>query len=384
MNQFLVLGAGKMGAVLARDLVDSDENNQVTLADIDAGQLERVSKLIRSKRLIPVQADIEDDKRRQELFRGQDVAIGALLHRHSLLAMAESVRRGVHYVDIVGEWPVERLRFDEEARKKEITLLSGLGVSPGISNICVGRGVSLLDKTNKAVIFAGGNPVYPRPPLSYRIVYAVESLIGLYERKARILKDGREKEVKPLTGIESISFPPPFGDMECFYTDGLNSLIQTMAGRVEDELAQKTIRHRGHAQGIKVLRECGLFGQNPIRVGNQEVIPRQVLAALLDREMMLKDEKDVTLLRVVVEGEKAGQPVRHVFEMVDFYDEEKGFSSMGKTTCFPASIAAQMIVSGQITAKGSRFPEEIFEGNLFQSLINALRDRGVTLTHRTY
>ncbi|MGB2763652.1 MAG: hypothetical protein WBC02_07535 [Candidatus Aminicenantaceae bacterium] len=34
MSHFLVMGAGKMGGVLAKDLIESDTQNRVTLVDI--------------------------------------------------------------------------------------------------------------------------------------------------------------------------------------------------------------------------------------------------------------------------------------------------------------------------------------------------------------
>ena len=382
MSHFLVLGAGKMGVVLAKDLIESDADSRVTLVDKSSDQLKHASEFIQSERLSPVQKDLEAEDQRYEIFEGKDVALCALLHKHSLLALETSVRRGVHFVDLVGEGPLERLRYDEEAKEKGICVISGLGVSPGITNVCVGRGVHLLDETDRALIYVGGNPVHPRPPLNYKIVYAVESLLDFYERKALILKNGKTQEVEPLSGIESISFPAPFSEMECFYTDGLNSLIHTMKGKVKYELAEKTIRHRGHAQGIMTLKECGLFSRRPVQIGGQKVIPRNVLEKVLDSEMRLGNEEDVTLLRIVVEGKRAGNPETHIFEMIDRCDSMRRYTSMAKTTSLPASIAAQMIASGRITQKGSRFPEDMFHDELYQPFMDELKRRGVIITHR--
>jgi len=378
------MGAGKMGIVLAKDLIESDNQNKVTLVDISSKQLQKAKKFIGSKRLIPLQRDLEKDKQRQEIFKGQDVALAALLHKHSLLALETAVLKGVHFVDLVGEKPLDRFKYDSEAEKKEITLISGLGVSPGITNICVGRAVYLLDEVEKAMIYVGGNPANPKPPLNYRIVYAVESLLDFYERKALVLMKGKVKEVEPLSGIESIQFPHPFSEMECFYTDGLNSLVHTMKGKIKGELAEKTIRYKGHAQGIRILKECGLFSRQPIRLGDKQAIPRKLLEVLLDSEMKLGEERDVTLLRIVVEGKKSGKPTTHIFEMIDFYDSERDYTSMGKTTSFPASIAAQMIASGRIAQRGSLFPEEIFQAELYQPLMDALKERGVVVTHKKF
>ncbi|MFC2170210.1 saccharopine dehydrogenase NADP-binding domain-containing protein [Acidobacteriota bacterium] len=156
MSRFLVLGAGKMGMVLAKDLVNSNHKNKVTLVDISFGQLKEASEFIGNERLIPVQRDVEDKEHRKEIFKDQDVAINALLHRHSLLVLEEAVRRGVHFVDLVGESPMERLKYDEEATKRGVAAILGLGVSPGITNVCVGRAVFLLDETEKALIYVGG------------------------------------------------------------------------------------------------------------------------------------------------------------------------------------------------------------------------------------
>jgi lysine 6-dehydrogenase len=381
MSHFLVMGAGKMGIVLANDLIESNAQNEVTLIDISDEHLKQASEIIQSDRLSPLRIDVEDEGQKKAIFEGKDVALCALLHKHSLPMLKAAVQQEVHFVDLVGEHPVERLNFDEEAKKKRLCLISGMGVSPGITNICVGRGAHLLDTVDRAMIYVGGNPVHPKPPLNYRIVYAVDSVLDFYERKVPVLKDGKIQELEPLSGIESISFPAPFTEMECFYTDGLNSLLYTMKGKIKNELAEKTIRHNGHAEQIKILKECGLFSREPIQLGGHHVIPRKVLEAVLDSALRLGEEGDATLLRIITEGKKSGRPEIHIFEMLDQYDSKKGYTSMAKTTSFPASIAAQMIASGQINQTGSLFPEDIFHDELYKPFIEELEKRGVVVTH---
>ncbi len=382
MPKFLVLGAGKMGVVLAKDLILSNSQNVVTLVDVEFGRLNQARDFILSDRLIPLQRNIEDRSQREGMFKGQDVVLAALLHEHSLLILEEAVKQGVHLVDLVGDNPLERLVHDEKAKEKRITIIPGCGVAPGIDNICVARGVYLLDETKEAMIYVGGNPLHARLPLKYSILYAADSLLDFYERKTIILEKGRIKEVKALSGIEPIEFPHPFSRMECFYTDGLSSLIHTMQGKINGRLAEKTVRYPGHARAVRALKAWGLFSRQPLRVKGKEVIPRDFLKTLLDEEWKLGKEGDVTLMRVVVSGKKSGQPVTHVFEMVDYFDPEKQYTSMAKTTCFPASIAAQMIVEGKISQRGVLFPENVFQGHLFVPFMKALKDRGVVIAHR--
>lgn len=380
MAHYLVMGAGKMGVVLAKDLIASDPDCAVTLLDIDFEKLKQAAEFIGDDRLFPLQRDVEDENQRLEVMEGKDVALCALLHEHSLMSLDAAMTKGVHYIDLVGEAPLARLEYDSRAKEKGIVVISGLGVSPGITNICVGRAVHLLDQAEEGLVGVGGVPVEPRPPLNYRIVYAVESLLGLYEREVLILEDGKIKKVAPLTGVERIEFPVPFTEMEWFYTDGLSSMTYTMQGKIKN-LAEKTIRHRGHIEGVETLKDCGLLSWEPVDVEGQMVVPRRLLEILLDERMKLGGEKDATLLRIKVSGKEEGKDVTHVFEMVDYFDTEKQYTSMGKTTSFPASIGAQMIMSGQISQRGVVFPEDVFCGDLYDPFIDGLAARGVTVSH---
>ncbi len=383
MSDFLVLGAGKMGSVLARDLLDSDPGHTVRLADSSAAHLEHAAGRLASDRLNCIELDVADARATDAAFAGSTVAFCALPHRLSLTALQAAVRAEVHLVDMVGEWPEERRGYDGTAQDRGITLVSGMGVAPGISNACVARGVALLDTAERAVIYVGGVPLEPTPPLNYRIVFAVESVLDAYERPAVIIDGGEVTEVPPLSGLEPVHFPAPFGEMECFFTDGLNSLLLSMRERVGRELAEKTVRYPGHAAAIAALKACGLFSQEAIEVDGEPVVPRRVLERLLDTRLRLGDDQDATLLRVVVQGTQGGEPMTHTFEMVDRYDPERKLTSMGKTTSFPASIAGQLIADGTIAQRGSLFPEDVFQGELFDLLSNELRRRGVVVTHTT-
>jgi saccharopine dehydrogenase-like NADP-dependent oxidoreductase len=382
MSHYLVLGAGKMGIALARDLIESGPRNLVTLVDINPLQLERAGKLAASSRLELRQGNMDIEEQRQALFKDKDLVLNALLHRHSLPTLETAVRSGAHFVDLAGEGPLARMAFDREARNNGVIVLSGMGLSPGITNVLVGRAVHLLEETDSALIYCGGNPVHPQPPLDYRIVYAIDSLINFYQRPALIIRHGRVEEVGPLTEVEPIGFPPDFPEMECFFTDGLSSLLHTMKGKIHGDLYEKTVRHRGHSKGIKTLGECGFFSTEPVQVAGQRVVPRQVSEALLEERMRLGEEQDVTLLRIVVSGKKSGVSQTHTFEMVDYADSERQFSSMARTTGYPASIAAQMIVSGRVSDRGVVFPEGVFDREQFPAFMEGLRKRGVAVSHR--
>lgn len=157
-------------------------------------------------------------------------------------------------------------------------------------------------------------------------------------------------------------------------------MTYTMQGKIKN-LAEKTIRHREHVKGVETLKACGLLSWEPVEVEGQKVVPRRLLEVLLDERMKLGGEKDATLLRIKVSGKKEGKGVSHVFEMVDYFDTERQYTSMGKTTSFPASIGAQMIMSGEISQRGVVFPEDVFDGDLYDPFMDGLAARGVTVSH---
>jgi len=118
MAHYLVLGAGKMGVVLAKDLIESDHGCRVTLVDIDFERLGLATEFIGNDRLIPLQRDSEDESQRMEVMEGKDVAMCALLHEQSLISLDAAVANGVHYIDLVGEAPLERMKYDSRAKEK--------------------------------------------------------------------------------------------------------------------------------------------------------------------------------------------------------------------------------------------------------------------------
>jgi lysine 6-dehydrogenase len=108
-------------------------------------------------------------------------------------------------------------------------------------------------------------PQHPQPPLDYQLVFAVEGLINEYVERCIVVRDGVKLSVEPLTEIEALEFPEPFGTLEAFHTSGgLSTLPRTFAGKVRD-MDYKTIRYPGHGAKMRALYELGLFSTERCR-----------------------------------------------------------------------------------------------------------------------
>jgi lysine 6-dehydrogenase len=299
-----------------------------------------------------------------------------------LVLVEAAIAAGTSLVDLVGEAPVKRRALDGEARRAGCLVVPGCGVAPGISNFCVGRGIELLDETDKAAIYVGGIPKTPKPPLFYETVFLLESVLAAYRRRATIRRDGQDVEVEPLTGLEELVFPEPIGKLEAFYTDGLGSLPITVGERVQNDLYEKTLRYPGHVDGIRFLEQCGLLSPEPVEVAGHAVAPVKLLQKVLEDTLKLGPEGDILVMRVVVEGRFRGAPVAHELELIDYFDAAKGHTAMARTTGFTAACAARRIASGDIDGAGVRFPEEIFLGERFDAIVAELASKGVRIVHR--
>jgi hypothetical protein len=61
--------------------------------------------------------------------------------------------------------------------------------------------------------------------------------------------------------------------------------------------------------------------------------------------------------------------------MVDWFDDDSGFTSMARTTAYTGAIVARMIASGMLGAGDKPFvtPEQVITGPLYDHLIAELK-----------
>jgi saccharopine dehydrogenase-like NADP-dependent oxidoreductase len=382
LTRYAVLGAGMMGRVVARDLVESEPSAEVSLYDRDEDLLARAIGFIGNDRARGGTLDVDRRPESVEALQGHDVAVAALPHGASLGVVELAIEAGTSLVDLVGEGPEARRRLHQSAAERGILVIPGCGVAPGISNFCVGRGMELLDEIESAAVYVGGIPKVKAPPLDYQTVYLLESVFNAYRRNAVVVRGGERVELPPLSGLERVRFPDPIGELEAFYTDGLGSLPLTVGRRVSGELYEKTLRYPGHAEKIRMLSDCGLLSDEPVQVDGVYVRPLRVLTRALEDRLRLGPAGDWLVMRVVVSGRKAGTPRSHVFDLVDELDRATGYTAMARTTGLTAAAAARWIARGRIGERGVLFPEEIFLGSRFEEITAELSTRGVHVRHR--
>jgi lysine 6-dehydrogenase len=182
----------------------------------------------------------------------------------------------------------------------------------------------------------------------------------------------------PMSGLEEIVFPEPFGTLEAFNTSGgLSTLTSMFLGKVKN-LDYKTIRYKGHCEKFKTLLDLGFATSEPMMVGGSVKTNREFFADLLRKKLSF-GEKDVVLARATITGRNKTADRTLVYEFVDYYDDERKITAMMRATAFPTSITAQMLAKGDVTVRGVIPPEKCVPGDL---MIKELAKRNLKITKR--
>lgn len=374
----LVLGAGRMGLGAAYDLAHNSAGVElVTVADVDEGRARAVAETLRDGRVRAAQVDVEDRARVVELMRGHDAALSCVTYFHNLGLAGAAVEARTHFCDLGGNNTVvdAELALDEEARAAGVNIIPDCGLAPGMVSVLAAHGAARFAQLDEIHIRVGGLPQQPRPPLDYQIVFSVEGLINEYVERARVIRSGQLVEVESMTELESLDFPEPYGRMEAFQTSGgTSTLPETFFGKVK-ELDYKTIRYPGHCERFKLLIDLGLAAGEVVEVNGVPVAPRRLLGELLNRHLPA-DEPDLVFIRLEFVGRLAGGTMRLRYDIIDRFDPQTGLSAMQRTTAFPASIVAQMMVQGLTTRRGAVPQERCLPPDAF---VTELATRGITI-----
>ncbi len=377
----LVLGSGQMGKGAAYDLVKQDSVEQIILADIDKKCAEALAKEVGEKAI----AETVDARNRDQLvkaFSKVDSVISSVSYTVNVLHTEVAIETGTHMCDLGGGWTIveKQLDMNEQAKDAGVTVVPDCGLAPGMVSVLAREGIEYLDRVESVKIRVGGLQQEPRPPLNYSLIFSVEGLINEYIEPCVALRDGKITIEEPLVGFEEITFPEPFGKLEAFNTSGgTSTLPHTYKGKVKD-LDYKTIRYPGHGHKMWCLMKLGLMDSSEIEIDNKKIAPRRVLENLLEKNLP-PSGKDVTLIRVTIEGWKGTESRNIEYEVIDYFDDATGLTSMMRTTSFPASVTAMMMADGRISKRGVLTPERCIPPNLF---IEELRNRGINIKHRIY
>jgi saccharopine dehydrogenase-like NADP-dependent oxidoreductase len=356
-----VIGAGSIGAAVVRELCTrTDAVAQVQVCDTRSQALQRLHDQIGSTALRSFQVDARDTNVLSQVVKGSDCVISCVPPGLNPDLAELCLHLGVHFCDLGGNDRTvkQELALHEQAREKAVWIVPNCGLAPGLVNVLCFYAMDQLDHAEAAHLRVGDVPLRPEPPFNFRISWSAERILEDYTNPAHLIEDGSVVEVDALSRDEEIHFEEPFGTMEAFCTQGgLSTLTDTLAGRVTT-LDHKTIRWPGHAHQMRFVIGLGLGEDRKIGV-RTHLTYRDILVRRM-RDRLSGDYEDAVLLRVLLRGERNGQPATIVYEMVERHDETTHQTAMMRCTAVPTVVMALCLAREEaVSGGGADVPENV-------------------------
>jgi lysine 6-dehydrogenase len=350
--------------------------------DLDAAQraAARVNHQTGAAIAIARQADAADPPSILSALQGADAILSAVPYYFNLDLTRLALSLGASLCDLGGHTGIARQQhaFHAQAEAAGISIIPNCGQVPGMGTSLMVYAMQLLDSAEEVFMWDGGLPVDPRPPFNYLLTFHVAGLTNEYAEPAVFLRSGEITQVEPMSELEIVDFPEPIGRLEAFVTGGgTDSMPWTYAGRLRT-LQNKTLRYPGHFAQLRAFYDLGLWDLEPVVVSGQSIVPRDVFHTLFEPKVLFSEDRDVVVVRVKATGRREGRPAQSIVEVIDYYDEQTGYTAMERGTGWSAAIVAAMMARGK-TPRGAGGVEKMVPAAPF---VEALRFRGIPVSER--
>jgi saccharopine dehydrogenase-like NADP-dependent oxidoreductase len=290
MYRILLLGAGKIGAAIAKFLTASGEYD-VLVADADESALRRLEKSADVKTVVLTAGD---PAALRQAMEGRQAVVSALSFALNPLVAQVALEAGLSYFDLTEdrETTTAVRRVAAQARPGQI-FMPQCGLAPGFVSIAAHALSQEFERLDEVQMRVGALPQFPTNEMKYNLTWSTDGLINEYGNPCEAVHEGRLLEVLPLEGLEHFSLDGV--DYEAFNTSGgVGTLAETLAGKVRT-LDYKTIRYRGH-------RDLIAFLMNELRLNDR----RPLLKDILENAVPVTPQ-DVVLIFCTVTGIKDGR-----------------------------------------------------------------------------
>lgn len=340
MHKVLILGAGKIGALIAGLLAESGEY-QVHLGDVSADAADSVVSAHGLPDLHAHVVDASDGSGLDMHLKRHPVnAVISSLPYYCNVAVAEAARRaGIHYFDLTEDVEVTRaVRRVSQGAEQAFVPQSGL--APGFVSIAANELIGHFEKLRNVKLRVGALPQHPNNVLKYSLTWSTEGLINEYGNPCEAIVDGRSTEVAPLEGLEEIEIDGTL--YEAFNTSGgLGSLAETYGVRSQN-MDYKTMRYPGHCEQMRLL-------MNDLKLNHDRGTLKRILENAVPQTL-----QDVVVVYVAVTGTQDGElrEENYVNKVYPQMIAGRLWSAIQVTTASGVCAVTDIVLSGKKQLRG--------------------------------
>jgi len=349
--KILVLGCGVIGSGAVRQLVKYSDAEIVT-ADVDAAKAAAVSAKYETGRVKAETVDIDDPAGFLKLIRSAnpDVVASTIgpFYRNAGKVYKACIEAGKDCVDVCDDIDGVRQAMDlhEEAKKAGVTIVSGLGDSPGLTNIIAKFCCDQLDSVDDI------NVLWVAPLSEVGLAQYFHGIHCFAFPHQYI--NGKLVEQ---AGKVTTEFGEPLGKMELLYCDHPEPFTLPLYVKdVKNVLCAGATWPEIPGLSMEAIAGFGDLLMEPVRLSGAEVTPIEVFSHMAFRMVQRQMEEWKTTGRpynyggtiIEVTGLKGGAKSKLTFSGVG-----RGMSTTPRTLTTVAKMAAR----GEIKVKGAYAPE---------------------------
>ncbi len=356
-------GAGDMGRRAVADLALQPDVQELTVADYNSDAARRLSvELGGPPHVAPLRVDASNHSALVNSLLGHDVAFSAIgpFYRFEAAVARAAIEAGVPLVTICDDYDgaEEVLGLDSAAKEKKVAILTGCGLSPGLSNVLARKAADQLERVDAVhVAWAASASDSEGYAVILHVLHMLTGQVPTY-------RDGQAALVAAGSESERLEFPQPLGKVRVFHVGHPEPV--TIPRFIE---GVRTVTLKG---GLSENYLCNLSrwlarARLTDTPGKKDRLGRVIKWTLPALKPFGKPKEPMSGVRVDAVGLKDGQETRLVYSAADH---------MKNLTGVPLAIATLMLGRGQIKDVGVLAPEACIEPDAF---LRELRERAISV-----
>ncbi|MEM2834218.1 MAG: saccharopine dehydrogenase NADP-binding domain-containing protein [Candidatus Nezhaarchaeales archaeon] len=365
MKVLVLGGAGHIGSKIVLELRNLDPSMKIVIGDKNVERAQSVASEVGGDvEVLVIDAVAEDSL--IDAMKRFDVIVSALgpFYRFGVPVLRAAIRAGVNFVDINDDYDAteEALKLHEEAQRKGVVALIGLGATPGITNMLAYQGARILDEVHEIGTYWVWTALDPTmgPAIIDHFFHAITGMVVTY-------KDNKWIKIPALCEPERFKFPSPIGAWEVAHVGHPEPVTIPRYIKVKNVYNKGGVWPSELNEVAKVFSKLGLTSFEEVRVKDQAFKAREVAVAIAISLPKLMPPEEIERM-VAPLYEKMGDYVLTgvgLATVVKGFKDEKGFTikygiackDSARLTALPVALATLELATKRDIKAGVYPPE---------------------------
>lgn len=299
MKKIIVLGAGKIGTLIALWLTEAGDY-EVMLADrVFQKDSELIVKNFGHIKTALVDVEVPSDLANLYQKFPCSAVVSCLPFQLNLKVAEFAYQNQLHYFDLTED--VQVTQYVQELSKTATSaFMPQCGLAPGFIGLAANSLMAEFEHVDYAELRVGALPQTSNNALGYALTWSTEGLINEYIKPCIAIKNGKKTYLPALENLEHIRLHGI--DYEAFNTSGgVGSLTDLYEGKVQ-HLNYKTIRYPEHCEKMRFLL-------NDLRLSDEPQWLKSILEKAIPRTF-----DDKVVVYISIKGYSQGQYIEKSYD----------------------------------------------------------------------